>query len=124
MDEIERRDGISRRRMIKKIGAGAAIVWSAPVLTSLRVPAFAVAASPACACTCAIGAPGSCAGGPGTCRCVLRVGTGGTGCFCAGTINTSAACTSDANCSGGQVCVVLSCPESTGLKRCAAPCGS
>jgi hypothetical protein len=34
-------EGISRRRMIKRIGAGAAIAWSAPVLTSIRTPAFA-----------------------------------------------------------------------------------
>jgi hypothetical protein len=33
-------EGISRRRMLKRIGAGAAIAWSAPVLTSLRSPAF------------------------------------------------------------------------------------
>ena len=34
-------EGISRRRMIKRIGAGAAIAWSAPILTSIRTPAFA-----------------------------------------------------------------------------------
>jgi len=34
-------DGISRRRMLKRIGAGAAVAWSAPVLTSLASPAFA-----------------------------------------------------------------------------------
>ncbi len=39
-------EGISRRRMLKRIGAGAAIAWSAPVLTSFRAPAFAV--SPVC----------------------------------------------------------------------------
>lgn len=39
---------ISRRRMLKRIGAGAAIAWSAPVLTSLRVPAFAQATSGPC----------------------------------------------------------------------------
>jgi hypothetical protein len=33
--------GISRRRMLKRLGAGAAIAWSAPVLSSLRTPAFA-----------------------------------------------------------------------------------
>ena len=34
--------------MLKRIGAGAAIAWSAPVLTSLRVPAFAQTVSPSC----------------------------------------------------------------------------
>jgi hypothetical protein len=38
--------GISRRRMIKRIGAGAAVAWTAPVLMSVRVPAFAQ--SPPC----------------------------------------------------------------------------
>lgn len=32
---------ISRRSMLKRIGAGAAVAWTAPVLTSLRTPAFA-----------------------------------------------------------------------------------
>jgi hypothetical protein len=34
-------EGISRRTMLKRIGAGAAVAWSAPVLTSLGTPAFA-----------------------------------------------------------------------------------
>jgi hypothetical protein len=33
--------GLSRRTMLKRIGAGTAIAWSAPVLSSLRTPAFA-----------------------------------------------------------------------------------
>jgi hypothetical protein len=38
--------GISRRRMLKRIGAGAAIVWTVPVVTSLHTPAFAASESP------------------------------------------------------------------------------
>lgn len=34
-------DSISRRTMLKRLGAGAAVAWSVPVLTSLRTPAFA-----------------------------------------------------------------------------------
>jgi hypothetical protein len=34
-------DGVSRRRMLKRIGAGAAVAWTAPVLSSIRTPAFA-----------------------------------------------------------------------------------
>ena len=37
---------ISRRRMIKRLGAGAAVAWTAPVLLSVKTPAFS--ASPAC----------------------------------------------------------------------------
>jgi hypothetical protein len=40
-------NGISRRRLIKRIGTGAAVAWTAPILTSLRVPAFAQS-PPAC----------------------------------------------------------------------------
>jgi hypothetical protein len=32
---------ISRRRALKGIGAGAAVAWSAPIITSLSTPAFA-----------------------------------------------------------------------------------
>ena len=32
---------ISRRRILKRIGGGAVIAWSAPVLTSIRAPAYA-----------------------------------------------------------------------------------
>jgi hypothetical protein len=39
-------NAISRRRLIKRLGAGAAVAWSAPVLLSVRTPAFSQ--SPAC----------------------------------------------------------------------------
>jgi CHRD domain len=39
-------NAISRRRLIKRIGAGAAVAWTAPVLLSIKVPAFAQ--SPSC----------------------------------------------------------------------------
>jgi hypothetical protein len=48
MDDHQLPKGISRRSMLKRVGAGAAIAWSAPVLTSLRTPAFGQA-SPVCA---------------------------------------------------------------------------
>jgi hypothetical protein len=35
------REGLTRRRALKRIGAGAAVVWSTPILTSLRSSAFA-----------------------------------------------------------------------------------
>lgn len=41
MEPKRSQDRISRRRMLKRIGTGAAIAWSAPVLSSLRTPAFA-----------------------------------------------------------------------------------
>ncbi|MGH2572087.1 MAG: CHRD domain-containing protein [Actinomycetota bacterium] len=39
--------GISRRRMLGRMGAGVAVAWSAPILTSVRIPAHAQV-SPAC----------------------------------------------------------------------------
>lgn len=72
--------GISRRSMMKRLGAGAAIAWSAPVLTSLRTPAFAQpyvceSGCPRCqfgppclTCAC-VGVPVECfCSGVGTCR--------------------------------------------------------
>jgi hypothetical protein len=38
--------GVSRRQVLKRIGVGAAVAWTAPILTSVRVPAYA--ASPSC----------------------------------------------------------------------------
>jgi hypothetical protein len=46
MEPTGQSESISRRRMLKRIGAGAAVAWTAPVLTSIRTPAFA--ATPAC----------------------------------------------------------------------------
>jgi hypothetical protein len=48
-DELNIR-AVSRRSALKKIGAGAAIAWSAPVIMSVGQPAFA-AGTPAPACT-------------------------------------------------------------------------
>ena len=40
------KSAISRRRLIKRLGAGAAVAWAAPVLMSVKVPAFSQ--SPSC----------------------------------------------------------------------------
>jgi hypothetical protein len=65
--------GISRRSMLKRIGAGAAIAWSAPVLTSIRTPAFAQYGECAQGCpTCQFGPPCrgcACVGVPDECFC-------------------------------------------------------
>jgi len=61
MDE-EPLGGISRRRLLKRLGGGTAVAWSAPVLMSIRVPAYAQT-SPTCRPTNCL-EPESC--GPGT----------------------------------------------------------
>ena len=40
-EEPQGAGGISRRRMLRRMGAGVAIAWTAPILTSVRVPAYA-----------------------------------------------------------------------------------
>lgn len=126
MDEIERPDGISRRRMLKRIGAGAAIAWSAPVLTSLRIPAFAQAQSgpcPTCGAGCEGQGPNCGASGPfAVCNCNQAV-TGGA-CFCyeihrCDAIGPDACPNGQSDCSGGWVCVVTCCGQ-----VCRPPCGS
>jgi CHRD domain len=47
-DEPQGAGGISRRRMLRRMGAGVAIAWTAPILTSVRVPAYAQTTPPAC----------------------------------------------------------------------------
>lgn len=45
-EESQGAGGISRRKMLKRVGAGAAVAWTAPILTSVSVPAYAQ--SPTC----------------------------------------------------------------------------
>ena len=46
----EPRNRLSRRTILKRVGAGAAIAWTAPVIASVRVPAFAVGSGTCDAC--------------------------------------------------------------------------
>jgi len=119
---------ISRRRMLKRIGAGAAIAWSAPVLSSLRTPAFAQPYPPRCddPCddTCADGLIDVCGSGPGpgdTCHC-SRADDGSCQCwdnfFCA----NSFAC-GNGGCPPGCFCIRAS-GNCCGVDICACPCGS
>lgn len=41
LEEPQVPSGISRRKVLKRIGAGAAVAWTAPILVSVRTPAFA-----------------------------------------------------------------------------------
>jgi hypothetical protein len=67
--------GISRRSMLKRVGAGAAVAWSAPILTSLRAPAFAQGTPvcepgcPACQFGLPCGESCACVGVPVDCFC-------------------------------------------------------
>jgi hypothetical protein len=124
-DQVVTSDGISRRKMLKRIGAGAAIAWSAPVLTSIRTPAFAQSA------------PGE---GCGDCGPLVPCGAGGTcGCFpslpsrachCgelfSGACADFAKCNPDGSgCPAGTACVTTCCDQQFGEPPvCMPDCGS
>jgi hypothetical protein len=129
---------ISRRKALKRIGAGAAIAWSAPIMTSLRTPAFAQGSPPGCR---------DCA--PLDCNNPRYCAPLGTGCceesgcpaFCTQTIHLECLCTpspawntppdppictTDADCQDfnpRMVCINMN-PNcnASGNKGCAAPC--
>src|SRR6266498_5669809 len=90
MDSDQAEHRITRRRMLKRIGAGAAVAWTAPILTSIRAPAFA--ASPICGAPCttcfAVGSSAVC-------------GSDGNGdCLCSQDVDGNCFCGSDIACAG------------------------
>ena len=100
--------GISRRRMLKRIGTGVAVAWTVPVITSMETPAFA--ASPGtCDCITEPCAIGNC-GPPGAgCSCAMSVSHG-----CACFIPTCLAlCSNDSDCGPGALCVEVCCGPNT-----------
>jgi hypothetical protein len=120
MKELENR--ISRRRMLKRVGAGAAIAWSAPILSSLRTPAFAQYPD-RCPETCPTCPPDSCGSDAvGPCFCFPPVD--GSQCVCVSprTCAEAGACDTDADCdeSAGERCIFSCCPGGT----CGLPCGA
>lgn len=91
-------DGISRRRVLKRIGSGVAIAWTAPILTSIRTPAFAQPYG----CTCRVFAcgqtPDLCDNG---CPCTTHHEGGPCVCWNGGACDGQAPiCATDADCSG------------------------
>lgn len=116
--------GISRRKMLKRVGAGAAVAWSAPVLTSLRVPAYAQTAGlcpNGCADILCFSEQDFLCGGSETCICTK---TTENECFCGEGIcscGSYPACSSSADCLPTERCGLLCC---TGDLRCLPPCGT
>ena len=122
---------ISRRRLLKRLGAGTAIVWSAPVLSSMRTPAFAQ--SPGCS-------PGFCGPGLEFCgpdvACPLPPGCDvgicsvmlDNTCLCWGVAvctSPDPVCQSDADCPGGKCGPTEpDCDPCAGRVACYFPCGS
>jgi len=100
--------GLSRRTLLKRIGVGAGIVWSAPVLTSVFSRAAAQSAPP-----CSFNAAeGACNGQTvcGTQGCLCNVNADGVSTYCTVPTNCSNAdCTTNADCPAGQVCQATCC---------------
>jgi hypothetical protein len=126
MEELQ--NPISRRRMLKRVGAGAAIAWSAPILSSLRTPAFARTYPPVCEEPCDDRCPfetqcGS-SGPIGNCFC-SRDTSGSCFCwendFCAARPDVSQA----GACPEGQTAVSTCCDQVAGTAvKCWNPCGT
>jgi len=113
--------GISRRKMLKRIGAGAAVAWTAPVLTSLRTPALAVESpcDPGAPCNLLMpcNVPIPCQNGNVNCNC--WVNSAHTACFCGNleSCDLHQPCGPGDSCPYGQVCVENCCG-----KLCYGPC--
>jgi hypothetical protein len=101
---------LSRRRMLKRIGAGAAVAWSAPVLSSLRTPAFAQYPPPHEECRGAVcGSFLECSGPNPDCICVTT--SQGTGTCTPGSTLCAdlAICGTGGSCPPGTFCAVDTC---------------
>ena len=99
---------ISRRKALKRVAAGTAVAWSAPVLTSLQTPAFAQYPRN-CDWTCGQTQDcGTCAGLP-ICRCNATT-EGDVFCWdgCVG-CGDAQPCSSSAGCPAGERCIPDNC---------------
>jgi hypothetical protein len=119
---------ITRRRMLKRLGAGAAVAWSAPILTSIRTPAFAQYPSgcapsqafcgtqdPSCGPT---ACPELCRGAPGYCS---ALDDGSCFCWIAGACFSSfPICQSDSDCRAdfGRCITTAPCGACAGNRAC------
>jgi hypothetical protein len=118
-------DGISRRRMLKRIGAGAAVAWTAPVLTSLKTPAFAATVCGPCAGDFCFG-QSICNPTPPPfgCPCAQIVGNESQ-CFCYHDdlcVNRTPCPGGQGDCPAGQTCVHTCCDAALGFPVCWDPC--
>jgi len=128
MSEPIGHEKLSRRRMLKRVGAGAAIAWSAPILSSLRTPAFAQypLRCTECAGDFCFGQTICGSSGPtGTCGCAQVVEEEST-CFCYEDdfCANRDTCVEQSDCPAGQTCVHTCCDASVGSPVCFAPCGT
>ena len=117
MDQEDPGNKISRRGALKRIGvAGAAVAWSAPIVSSLRTPAYAqTRESPNCT-QCG----GACDPSP-DCFCL----TDEAGSFCSNNIFCTdlQTCDTSADCPPGWFCQQGDCFGNCGSNLCIPGCG-
>src|SRR5438552_158797 len=113
MDEHEDR-GLSRRDVIKRAAVVGAVAWSAPMISSIRTPAFAASLPPGCASAtcetfvaCATPTPGVCVGD----FCICAEATQGGGfCLCNSFCADLTQCPNgQGDCPGNTTCVQNTC---------------
>ena len=127
-DELET-EVTSRREVLKKLGAGAAIVWTAPVLTSLAAPAFAASTPPCTSDACSDPDPGqdTCDGFPEhRCYCTATMERRHLcACFDQGGCEGYQLCTSSSECPQGRFCTTgPNCCGGICVRPCGPDCGS
>jgi hypothetical protein len=117
LDEPEIRNALSRRQIVKKIGAVTALAWSVPVLSSVRASAqtqgYGRCPSPECSCT----TPPNCTPSQFECFCFPTVAAG---CQCLATPFQCGSPCSEANptCPSGTVCTACAGPEPCCISLC------
>ena len=110
-DDERAEHGVSRRTMLKRVGAAGAIAWVTPVISSLNTPAFAASANPHPECEgAACGTFRACSSGNGDCVCVESdqggfCFPGSTSCLIEGDCPSG----SSSECNPGSVCVSNTC---------------
>jgi hypothetical protein len=105
LDRVEDSGGVSRRKMLKRIGVATAAAWTAPVLSSFRAPAFAQREQ--CVCE---GDPCDCQTPCNDQGCFCNQNVDGQNTYC--TVPTDCSnqlCSSDADCPSGQRCQATCC---------------
>lgn len=118
-DEVENTGGLSRRSMIKRVSAGAAVVWSAPAILSVSRASAAASPNP---CTNGGDACEGLFACGDNCNCWVNASGGGNFCgFLAFSCSDTNACTGSdgTDCPSGYNCVATCCGN-----ICVAPCGS
>jgi hypothetical protein len=133
-EEERQQSSISRRTMLKRIGAAGAIAWVTPAISSLTTPAFAASqGSSTCSSPCTDcftdGVSGVCGNDGAPCLCSTTVEGD---CFCGSDFIAPCAgvsnCRSSADCDGnpGWRCVNVFCLGCGGVgvgTQCLPPCG-